>query len=104
MQKGPSPTPPPPKTFIIAGRGQGPFFPGVTSAPGRQNDKTPATASCKANKRSFIHCSQGLNDEAALMSFLAAICSRCRRNNFKRQPSGDEEALRMATASLVELL
>ena len=82
MQKGPSPTPPPPKTFIIAGRGQGPFFPGVTSAPGRQNDKTPATASCKANKRSFIHCPRATN-ETALTSFLAVVRSRCRRNNFK---------------------
>jgi len=37
-------------------------------------------------------------------AFAAGVCSRSRQSNFKRQPLGDEEALRMATASLVKLL
>ncbi|SCM74408.1 hypothetical protein KL86DES1_21919 [uncultured Desulfovibrio sp.] len=34
----------------------------------------------------------------------AGACSRIRQSNFKRQPLGDEEALRMAAASLEKLL
>ncbi|SCM71220.1 hypothetical protein KL86DES1_10938 [uncultured Desulfovibrio sp.] len=34
----------------------------------------------------------------------AGVCSRIHQSNFKRQPLGDEEALRMATASLEKLL
>ena len=37
-------------------------------------------------------------------AYVAGACSRSRRRNSKRQPLGDEEALRVATASLMKLL